>query len=213
MSKSKNLTKEIEFTRKGIQAIMRHSKNSMNHTPPLLHLKSLQDPKFEYHLTDNHKAIMEFLRRIAYGSTIADDKRVSFEEEIDIEKDGLHVVADHLNKSALDIKSRIKNNAQHRKEDTTTGNRTLIEYLVSEATEESEDFSDYDWKQIELFEAVLNHVLKEVEVGSKKFKANDFVDLFMLLYVQPGMLYWTDDKKWLSLIREAGMGHYLFLSH
>lgn len=148
--------------------------------------------------------------KIANGSTIADDKLVAFEKDIDVEKDALHAIAEYLNQYALDIKSQIKNNAQHRKKDTTIGNRSLIENFVSKATEELEDFSDFDWKHIELFEAILNHVFKEVEVGSKKFKANDFVDLFMLLYVQPGMLYWTDDKKWLSLIREAGMGHYLF---
>ncbi len=209
-SKTKNLTKNIEFVRKGIQAIMEHAKYSMNHVPPLIYVKMLLDSKYRSVIPPNYKSTLEFLRKIAKGHDILEDKTSCFEVDMDEEKRGLHEVAEYLNSFASEIKKRIKNKKKHEEEDTTLENRTLLIDFVSKATEQQENFEGFDWKKIELFEAVLNLAFKKTELGAMRFVANDFTDLFMLLYVQPGMLYWTDDGKWLRLIEEAGMSHYLF---
>jgi hypothetical protein len=209
-SKTKNLIKNIEFVRRGIQAIMKYAKYSMNHVPPLIHVKKLLDPKYCFLISPNYKSTLEFLRKIAIGHDIAEDMATSFELEMDEEKNGLHEVAQFLNSFAVEIKKRIKNKVKHKNEDVTIENRKLIADFVSRSIGQEETLEAFDWSRIELFEAVLNLAFKKAELGAMKFVANDFTDLFMLLYVQPGMQYWTDDGKWLEIINEAGMGHYLF---
>ena len=43
-----------------------------------------------------------------------------------------------------------------------------------------------------------------------KIKDNDWFDFSILAYVQPGDKYWTNDRKWLRLIKEAGCEEYLY---
>ncbi len=44
-----------------------------------------------------------------------------------------------------------------------------------------------------------------------KIDENDWFDLFLLAYVQPGNLVWTFEKRWLILIKEkAHLEKYLF---
>ena len=38
---------------------------------------------------------------------------------------------------------------------------------------------------------------------------NDWVDLFQLIYVQPGMKYFTMENRWKNIIKASGMGDYL----
>ena len=43
-----------------------------------------------------------------------------------------------------------------------------------------------------------------------KMVPNDWYDLTLLAYVEPGDKYWTKEGKWNQLIREAGCAAYLF---
>jgi hypothetical protein len=43
-----------------------------------------------------------------------------------------------------------------------------------------------------------------------KIKDNDWFDFSILAYVQPGDKYWSNDKKWKILIKDAGCEKYLY---
>ena len=43
-----------------------------------------------------------------------------------------------------------------------------------------------------------------------KIKKNDWYDLAFLVYTRPHQKMWTKDKRLISLIKESGMGEYLF---
>ena len=51
---------------------------------------------------------------------------------------------------------------------------------------------------------------KKLETGSTVWKENDLNDLFILAYVRRGDKYWTKDRKWIDLIKEAGCEEYLY---
>lgn len=82
---------------------------------------------------------------------------------------------------------------------------------------------DFDWNQIELFLNTLALFNRKMVFNKMKYSAKDMVDLWNMVYVKPGNLYWTweginretnemnNKQRWHKLIHEAGMGNYLFL--
>ena len=69
--------------------------------------------------------------------------------------------------------------------------------------------NDFDWDKIELFIKVFERFLKEIIMTKKVVKANDWYDVFNLIYVRKGDKYWTNEKYWLRLIDDSGMSRYL----
>jgi len=47
-----------------------------------------------------------------------------------------------------------------------------------------------------------------LETGAMSVTANDWYDLFLLIYVNPERKIWTREKKWKQLIDSAGMKKY-----
>ncbi|MFA8450613.1 MAG: hypothetical protein ACEPOW_07960, partial [Bacteroidales bacterium] len=49
-------------------------------------------------------------------------------------------------------------------------------------------------------------------INQKKMKIepNDLVDLTNLLYIKKGQYYWTKEKRWINLIKEANMEKYIY---
>ncbi len=73
------------------------------------------------------------------------------------------------------------------------------------------DLVQFDWERLELFEEVLHLFFKDLELGARSMEGNDFIDLFLMLYVIPGRKYWTKEKKWINYIKQAGLeDKYLF---
>jgi len=72
-------------------------------------------------------------------------------------------------------------------------------------------FTEIFWKKIEFF-------MKSWIAYSAKLKldkainpaANDAVDLMNLIYVDQDYMYWTGDRTWQNIIKEAKLGDYLF---
>lgn len=72
-----------------------------------------------------------------------------------------------------------------------------------------------DWKYFELFIHAVDRFFRNLEKNLRnkehmKVKQNDWCDLFNLVYVTPGNLYFTRDNEWIKrAIKESGMEHYL----
>ena len=178
--------------------------------PPLIYLKRLSDRKYIYNTKKEQTPFMEFTSLIAQGHAIDDSKKTGFREVCDTERQNLEAAAAKFNEEAEKITVLIKDKNQHRSTETLSLNRGLINLFVQIITQDAGLNERFDWRKIELFEYVLKELLFDLETGAKKMTANDWMDLFQLLYVQPGVEYWTQDKYWLRQIRKAGMEKYLY---
>ncbi|MBK8654712.1 MAG: hypothetical protein IPN20_12580 [Haliscomenobacter sp.] len=70
---------------------------------------------------------------------------------------------------------------------------------------------NFPWVKIELFLHVLAGYLRELVFTQRKVATNDLYDLFNIVYVKPGELYWTEEKFWKNLINnQINFGHYFF---
>ena len=49
-----------------------------------------------------------------------------------------------------------------------------------------------------------------METSNLGWQVNDFYDLCNLIYVSPRDHYYVKEKKWIELIKRAGMSKYLF---
>lgn len=86
----------------------------------------------------------------------------------------------------------------------------LISLLVKEDTG-VEVSPRFDWTQLELFLAVTECYFKDLALSTNaKIKQNDWIDLFNLIYVNPGMKYWTRENKWIQIIKRVDLEPYLF---
>ena len=209
-SRTENLLINPEYTMKGIQAMFKYSRNHAIYEPPLIYLKKLADPNYNYDINSELGTILEFTSKVANGVKIDFDKSEEYSNFCKSRKDDLAFVSNIFNEESANIKARIKNLKNHRKEDSLPINRDLISLFVASATKSDGIPTGFDWKQIELFENVLKVYFNSLETGEYKSEPNDWFDLFLLIYVQPNRKLWTKEKKWLTLIKRANMSHYLF---
>ncbi len=67
-----------------------------------------------------------------------------------------------------------------------------------------------DWLKFEFYEKVYRVYYRKLLISRMKAEGNDEYDLKNMIYVQPNDLYWTLEKRWLNIIREAKVENYLF---
>lgn len=199
-----------DYTRKAIQCIFRFSRSHAIFEPPLVFLKILDDPGFSYNIVKNHEDILRTTELIAKGFSISNEKEAEFIAYVEERKSNLKDIANSFNAAAKEAKTRIKNKAKHRNENSIPINRKFISHLVAEQTNSTGLSQSFDWQQVSLFENTLKLFLNELETGASAFTPNDFNDLFLLVYVNPTRKYWTNENKWKNLIRKAGMQDYLY---
>jgi hypothetical protein len=208
-ARTKNLIRIPNDTRNAIQSMFKFSSKHAIYQPPLIHLKQLSEPSYSYDIREKLGNMLNFTAQIANGHAIASDQTEEYSSFCDQRKNDLKSVADLFNKQAQQIKPNIKDLKAHRKEDSILLNRELISLFVSKAAGKGLDIT-FNWTSIELFENVLKVFFNALETGEFVAQPNDWYDLFILLYVQPGMKFWTKEKKWIRFIKEAGMESYLF---
>jgi hypothetical protein len=209
-SRTKNLVRYPDYTKNGVQAMFKYSRVHAIYEPPLVHLKKISDPLYQYDIVSNLNPILKFTSKVAKGFAIDVSKTEEYSQFCQDRKNDLESVSEIFNKEAARIKGQIKDLKIHRKEDSIPLNRHLISLFVAKATKTDGLPTEFDWQLIELFENVLKHYFNALETGEYKSKANDWYDLFLLLYVQPGKKLWTKEKRWIALIERSGMEDYLF---
>jgi len=209
-SRTQNLVKYPEYTMKGVQAMFKYSREHAIYEPPLIYLKKLSDKNYAYDVRENLNNILQFTEKIAKGFAIDLSKTEEYSQFCSDRKNDLMSVSQIFNDQAKQIKTNIKDLKTHRKENSIFLNRDLISLFVAKASKTDGLPKDFDWKQIELFENVLKLYFNALETGEFQSEPNDWYDLFLLIYVQPGRKVWTKEKRWLRLIKAAGLEHYLF---
>lgn len=87
----------------------------------------------------------------------------------------------------------------------------LLNKFLSDVSEGKAQLTpDFDISQIDLFFHVFVHFFKRVEIDHVVVKPNDAYDLYNMIYVRPGMQYFTMETRWKQFIKEAGFEDYLF---
>jgi hypothetical protein len=198
-----------DYVVKAIQAVFKHSGGNTIHDTPFIHLKKLSDPSFKIDGSDDIGAMLEFSERIASGDTVDKSKETEYREFSAGIKKQFQDAADAMNKEALRIKEANKGKKLVKREDRIPQVRELISSFVEIQCGEGLP-SNFDWKNVELFENVLLDFYISVERGATTITTNDWHDLFLLAYVQPGKMVWTREKKWKRFIDDAGMNKYRY---
>ncbi len=209
-SRTHNLAEMPEQTRNAIRAMFKFSNRHAICEPPLIHLKKLSDSAFVYDTRAKHQNILRFTSEIARGRGIELSKIDEYKKFCERRKADLQSAADVLNEEAKKRKAGIKDNEKHKKEDSIPLNRKMISLFVSTQDGGYGLPDSFDWAQIELFENTLKVFFNALETGAMSITANDWFDLFLLIYVQPGKKVWTKEKKWIQLIDTAGMKKYRY---
>jgi len=208
-SRTTNLIERPDDTRNAIQSMFKLSNKHAIFEPPLFYLRKLADINYAYDIALNHGSILTFTEKIAKGHGIELSKGEEYRTFCESRKGNLQSVADIFNTEAKRLNANIKDLKKHRKEDSIPLNRHLISLFVEKQTGEGLP-ENFDWSQIELFENTLKVFFNALETRAMVMKPNDWYDLFIMVYVSPERKYWTRDRKWLVLIRNAGMEKYLF---
>lgn len=205
LSKSFNLLKNVELAKEAIKAIFHYSDKSslVIYEPPLVHLKKLDDPNFEYDTYDKHKLSFDLTSKIAYGLTFDyEEIRAELKSYCEYRESHFKAFAKIFNDRAEITKKQIIDKKKHRQTDTTELNRDFVSFLVSSFTKTNGLSDSFDWSKIELFMKVLKIYFNDMELGARKMQTNDINDLFLLLYVRPGEKLWTKETKWNKYIAD-----------
>ncbi len=208
-SRTTNILDKPDETRNAIQSMFKHSGKHPIIEPPLFYLRKLSDENYSYEITVDDKAMLSITEKIAKGHQIEVSKSEEYRNYSERRKANLQSVADIFNTESRRIKPNVKDKKKHRKENSIELIRGMLSLFVDKQTGVGL-YSDFDFRQIELLENTIDYFFKELETGATVMTANDWYDLFIMAYVSPGRKYWTGDKKWIRLIKEAGMEKYLF---
>ncbi len=150
-----------------------------------------------------------FTEEFAGGKMIDENKTLDFIEWAEKIQQAFKESADFANNTVQDIKSRITSKKVHRQKDTLQLTMHFINHFVKGNTNGQFDLEGLDLAPIELLVKTVDVYFKTLELSQMKMQANDWFDFAILTYVQPGDKFWTREKRWLTLINEAGCSDYL----
>ena len=210
LAKTHNLVDNFELIRSVLRSIFKYKSQELFY-PPFVHIKMLADKNYQYDTLSKHSDIFISTQKIAQGHEILPEYINKINEFCYSRQMPFIEMTKYFNEQVFQIKGSIKDKKKHRKENPTVLNRKLISHFVSLQTDEPGLSDNFDFSQIELLEKTMRVFFNELELShDMKVEENDWYDLFQLAYVQPGMKYWTKEKRWLILIEKAGMNKYLF---
>lgn len=198
-----------DMVRNGIRKAMLCSKR-MIITEPLRYLAKRANKKYPIRMRVYTEQMLIFTQKIANGYGIDEKQKEEFHHYIQQSKERLKQIAEDFNKTALECKSKIKNYKKHREANTYFLIIRYLDFMVQQATEKNFNLKKLPLKEYELLILVLDKFFKELETGERKWQRNDLFDIFNLAYVRRGDKYWTNEKKWIEIIKAVGCEHYLY---
>lgn len=204
---SENLLNDFERTKKAIYAFMTYSSKKIIE-PPLIYLKSLDDPQYPYKELDRVNEIIRFLEALLNSRGIKKDKIEDFRKIIGHRRSEFDNATEMMNELAQEVKQNIKNKDSYHKYDTREANKAIISKMVAIQSETAGLSTDFDWENIKLFERFHDYVYRKLGSGAIVFKNNDWYDLFNHAYVTKNRKYLTNDnRKWRQVAKDTGMCH------
>ena len=209
MSNTGALYNKLDMVRNGIRKVMVCSKK-MIITEPLKYLIKRANKKYRAKTRDYIEQMLLFTQKIANGYYIEEKQKDDFYHYIQQSKSQFKQISDDLNKTALECQNRIKSYKKHRQANTYYLTIKYLDFMALQATNNKFNLKRLPLKEYELLILVLDKLFKDLETGERKWQRNDLFDLFNLAYVRRGDKYWTNEKKWIDIIKAVGCEHYLY---
>lgn len=208
LCKTKNLLDKEELVRNVIRKLF-HFKANTIFEPPFIYIAKLHN-KVEFDVRKEISVLLEFTSKIASDYPIDSNKLDELRTLLNnVENDFLDI-SEIFNQQVQKVKKSITNKKLHKSNDTTQLNGRFLNFLVETSTNKKNNLIGFDLDRIELLTKTMDCFFKKLEVSQMKFQLNDWYDLLILSYVQPGDKFWTKEKRWINLINEAGCENYLF---
>jgi hypothetical protein len=196
--------------RKAIQKVMK-AQHNMIFSHSLRYLTEIANKKkFRSEILKGTFDLLEFSAKIANGGFIQENQKETFYEFIKKEKQKLADIANDYNRIAKECKEKIKNLKKHCERNTFHHVIHYFNYIVSQATNGKYNLKKLPLCNYELLICVTDLLFKKLETGEKIWERNDLFDLYNLAYVRRGDKYWTNERKWIEIIKEAGCEEYLY---
>jgi hypothetical protein len=207
LSKTKNYIDRIEVVREAIRQIFKRKANIIYHNA-LEHIVTIQIPSYPINWAEI-TPMLKFTEQIAKGYVVTpgmEQIAASFFTEF---RQGLIDMTNEQNQQLKQYQADNERALSLEKENFVELNRKRIETFITAYIPDFEIDANFDWSQVELLHAILGAWIQELIATKKTIKTNDWHDLFILAYVQPGDKYWTAENKWKDLITANDLNHYL----
>lgn len=209
-----NLVKDIELVKRTIKALQNYHFKIIS-TNPFDHIISIFDSSFE----PNDEQVKRLLNDFETLDNIPNLTELS-SKELEVVKESVSKVVarkDYITGVVNDVLFQtqifIKNN--HLKKSYLSKSykdswKSFFIMLISEYYKEKykKKFSiaenDIKWERLAFFMTAWDEYFKHLDIQyGRKFKNNDWYDLFNLVYVQPEFKYWTSEKRsWAKMLKE-----------
>lgn len=209
LSKTKNLIEHEEEIRAAVQKIL-HFKENAIFDPPFVHAAKLFKP-YDFDVEKHFGNFLEFTWQFATGVTLDKNKIKMFEDWTGEITSQYQKAADWANAEVEKIRPNIANKKEHRKKESWPLIANFVLACIKISTEGAIIVEDGNLSSLELIIGTLDGFFKELELSKMKMKANDWLDIGLLAYVQPGDKIWTHEKTWLRTIKAVGMQEYLYM--
>ena len=177
---------------------------------PLRYLIALGNKGYANRIRAYTIDMLEFTQKIAHGYYIDDSQQENFRCALIKIKADLYKIQDVFNEAATLCKQKIENFKKHRALTNYILMVGLLDYMAKLATQGDFDLKRVPLHDYELLVLVMDCFFKKLETGELKWQRNDLFDLFNLAYVRRGDKYWTNEKRWIQIIKAAGCEEYLY---
>lgn len=201
------------------QAIVQHSHDRILENA-ILYLARTIDPYYvdegySYNLGMRAWNEIRLLAKLPLGTQHSQQTLNMYRQNIENrKKEGVNIAkADNAFSAAVQKQARIAYKKDKEKYYSTVSEHivALLNTYLKEFSKGRIEFpSNYDFDQIELFMNAFAGYIFKLDVAKMRVEANDAYDLYNLIYVKPGMKYFTLEKRWSNIINDAGVGDYLF---
>lgn len=200
---------KILKVRNGIRKMMLCQKR-MILMEPLRYLIALGNKGYANRIRAYTIDMLKFTQKIAHGYYIDNSQQENFRFALNEIKADLYQIQDAFNEAAALCKQKIKNFKKHRAQTNYMLIVGLLDYMAKMATQGDFDLKRVPLHDYELLVLVMDCFFKKLETGELKWQRNDLFDLFNLAYVRRGDKYWTNEKRWIQIIKTAGCDGYLY---
>jgi hypothetical protein len=208
-SRTEKLLDKPDHTMRAVQKMFKYSRNHAIFPPPLYYLLWLGDNNFSYQLNTRDLNILGFTELIARGHEVKPDKQDIYRQFCQERKAELKTAASLFSEFVHEINENAKAKKIPFTLESKEGIRLLISKFVQGETGKTLPVN-FNWSHIDLFESVFHVFYDKLEKGSMTMTSNDWYDLLLLVYVQPDRKVWTNEGKWIDIIKSIGRENYLY---
>lgn len=194
--------------KKGLCALWNKSSDLIL-SSPVDYISIIDDPSCIPPNQDRHKILLEYTSQLANGQPVKPALQNAYSKYSALIFDYRQAMCKQMNDEIDKIVMANLRIGGARYIDFKKISRQLIASRIVSSTGIKSIPNHFDWSKIELLDAVLCRILKELKLMTTPFFDCDLTPIFQLGYVQPGDKVLIGDNCLRNLIIESGMKKYL----